>query len=201
MVMPLAPSPVPLAVASASFPTPSPTWPSPVNVSPLKVMLLAAEELVMVSPVWVKVKSERGTWTAARGASVPFTYSWREFTPVPTWATQMLLAWSCTCQPVTCWAGVADGVTVLSGVGAGEGERLGQPVSPGGEADDDVRAGGVLVRCLLGLVNGGKGQLRRPGSAGRGARHHVQGRDAGRLGRGRRGHGRAGRAQDARHYR
>ena len=46
----------------------------------------------MVSPVWLKVKSDRGTWIAARGASAPLTYSWRELTPVPTDATQMLFA-------------------------------------------------------------------------------------------------------------
>lgn len=28
-----------------------------------------------VRPVWVKVKPERGTWIAARGACLPFTYS------------------------------------------------------------------------------------------------------------------------------
>ncbi len=56
----------------------------------------------MVSPVEVKVKSERGTGTAARGASAPLTYSWREFTPVPTLATQMLFDWFCSVQPVTC---------------------------------------------------------------------------------------------------
>ena len=42
-VMLLAPRPVPLAVASASLPTPRPTSPRSVNVSPLKVMLVAAE--------------------------------------------------------------------------------------------------------------------------------------------------------------
>lgn len=29
----------------------------------------------MVRPVWVKAKSERDTWIAARGASFPFTYN------------------------------------------------------------------------------------------------------------------------------
>ena len=55
----------------------------------------------MVSPVEVKVKSERGTEIAARGASAPLTYSCRVFTPVPTLATQMLLDWFCSVQPVT----------------------------------------------------------------------------------------------------
>ena len=43
MLMLLAPRPVPLAVASASWPTPRPTSPRSVNVSPLKVMPVAAE--------------------------------------------------------------------------------------------------------------------------------------------------------------
>src|ERR1700722_13327964 len=43
MVMLLVPRPVPLALASASCPTPRPTSPRSVNVSPLKVMPVAAE--------------------------------------------------------------------------------------------------------------------------------------------------------------
>jgi len=71
---------------------------------------------------------------------------------VPTLATQMLFAWFCNVQPVTCSAPVrtagwpagglvGDRVPVLAGVGAGEAERLRQPVRARGQLDATVGAG------------------------------------------------------------